>query len=372
MPGPQRFVRELAADLAGGRHVVVGLPPHTPPDLLTHLTHHVKPGLDARTWQFPAVPHLAENQSPAEWLWHYWKQGQVDQCPFDLTPQQLARQPDLPVGKRVVLAGLQQEDWPQWWKFLVEYAQQAQQTNALRRIVFCLVVEDPQILAILPSQQESHYRIHRYDGRCNQLDAQLYVTNQLAKPTNSGPMTLVMEIQLELAALLFRSDPAAAMQVAGLHNPDAYALQMVVESIVTSRQWPAAIPKTARSLDEQWANGWIDQRHARAWRHPGAPHAITPRQRAEMALWQAQVRVLLPWIEQRRRELLAEPAVNRFLKSKLPFTFKRDYWDADEDDLTYQKEQVDSLELGFIKELFGNRRELDNGLRASKQKFGEL
>lgn len=374
MPGPERFVRDLAADLAAGRHVVVGLPPHTPPGLLPHLAHHARPGVDARAWQFPPAPHLAQDQSPAEWLWHYWKQGQPDdQCPFDLTPQQLARQADLPVGKRVVLTGLLPADWPQWLSFLVEYAQQAQQTTALRRTLFCLVVEDPHILADLPTRQDSQYRIHRYDGRCGQLDAHLYVAAHLLKPANAGPLSLVEEIQQELAALLFRTDPAAAVQVAELPTPDAYALQAVVESIAAGRQWPPAAPKPALGLTEQWAHGWIDQRHARAWRHPGAPHAITPRQRAEMALWQAQVRVLLPWIEQRRREVLVEPAVDKFLKGKLPRTFERQHWKGDATNRTYHKEQVDRLELGFITELFWEgRHELDAGLRLRRQKFEAL
>lgn len=372
MPGPQRFVSSVAADLAAGRHVVVGLPPHTPPHLLTHLKNHFQPRLDARSWQAPPPPQLAENQSPAEWMWSYWKQGQADLCPFDLTPQDLARRTDLPVGKRVILTNMLPADWPKWWEFLASYAQQAQHTNALRRTLFCILVEDPEILTRLPTTQESQYRIHRYDGSCSRLDMQLYVAAHHAIAAGEAPISLVEEIRYELAALLFRTDPDAALQVAALAKPEVFALQALVKDVAANRQWPAAVPKPAASSDQEWAYGWIDQRHARAWRHPGAPHAIVPLQRAKMALWQAQVRVLLPWIEQRRRELVCEPLISTFLKGKLPHTFDRSYWKGSQDDLTYTKEQVDSLELGFIIDLFNKQTSLDAILKSNKRKFRSL
>jgi hypothetical protein len=339
---------------------------------VTHLKNYFQPRLDARSWQSPPPPHLAEDQSPAEWMWNYWKQGDVDLCPFDLTPQDLARRTDLPVGKRVVLNNMLPADWAKWWDFLVGYAQQAQQTNALRRTLFCILVEDPEILTRLPTTQESQYRIHRYDGSCSLLDMQLYVAAHHAASAGEAPLSLVEEICQELAALLFRTDPDAALQVAAIAKPEAFALQAIVKDVAANRQWPAAVPKPVASPDQEWAYGWIDQRHARAWRHPGAPHAIVPRQRAEMALWQAQVRVLLPWIEQRRRELICEPPTGTFLKGKLPHTFERPYWKESQDDLTYTKEQVDGLELGFIIDLFKNQTGLDATLRSNRQKFRSL
>ena len=373
MPGPQRFVGDIAADLAAGRHVVVGLPPHTPPRLLDHLKTYSQAGPDARSWQSPPTPQLGEEQSPAEWMWQYWKQGQDDQCPFDLTPQELAKQTDLPVGKRVVITNLLLNDWQKWWDFLLGYAQQAQQTNSLRRTLFCLLIDDPEVLARLPTNQESQFRIHRYDGRCSRLDMQLYVAAHNREATREVPQPLVEEIQQELAALLFRTDPDAALKVAELLKPEAFALQTIVEGVAANRNWPVTVPKVILSPTEEWAYGWTDECHSRTWRHPGAPHAIAPRHRAEMALWQAQVRVLLPWIEQRRRELVCEPTTRKFLKGKLPKTFDRPYWKGDQDDLTYTKEQVDGLELGFVTDLFKNNlNPLDAGLKGCKRKFYHL
>jgi hypothetical protein len=340
---------------------------------LSHLKNHFQPRLDARSWQSPPPPHLAENQSPAEWMWHYWKQGQADLCPFDLTPQDLARQTDLPVGKRVVISNVTPVDWSKWRDFLAGYAQQAQHTNALRRNLFCLFIEDPEILTRLPNTQESQYRIHRYDGYCNRLDMQLYVSSHAATLASAVPLSLVEEIRQELAALLFRTDPDAALQVAALAKPEALDLQAIVQNVATNRQWSVTVPKPAAVPDQEWAYGWIDQRHAQAWRHPGAPHPIVPRQRVEMALWQAQIRVVLPWIEQRRRELVCEPPVSTFLKGKLPYTFNRPFWKGSLDDLTFSKEQVDYLELGFIIDLFyENRAVLDATLKRFYQKFRTL
>ena len=372
MPGPQRFVGDIAADLEAGRHVVVGLPPHTPSQLLNHLIHYSQPGLDIRSWQYVSPPQLADDQSPAEWMWHYWKQGQDDPCPFDLTPQELARRTDLPVGKRVVLSNLLPVDWQKWWDFLWDYASQAQQTNSLRRNLFCLLVEDPAVLACLPTKQESQFRVHCYDGRCSRLDMQLYVAAHNGGSTSDAPLTLIEEIRQELAALLFQTDPDAALEVAKLPTPEAFALQSIVENVATKRQWSTDVHKITAGTAVEWAHGWIDQRHPRAWRHPGAPHAIAPHQRAEMALWQAQVRVLLPWIEQRRRELLCEQPVRTFLKGKLPHQFERD-WKTTQAELHYTKDQVDSLELGFILELFSEKWDkMDAGQKASIRKFKAL
>ena len=337
MPGPARFVRHIAADMANGKNVIVGLPPHAPTHLLEHLHRQPQPGIGANSWQFLSPPILTKHLSPAEWLWQHWKLNQDGPCPKGFSAQDLAQRPDFPLGQRVVLQDIEQEEWPRWFDFLDNYANQAQQTSLLRRTVFCCLVRSPAVLATHSQLRQAHARVHLYQNCCSQLDAQLFVSGNLnAAVQQSGRSALALEIRHELAAILFRNDPVAALRVAEMPEPQLSDLQEIIEDTRKTKGWTESKRPTPA---EEWAHGWTDTFTQPIWRHPGAPYANSPRQWAEMALWQAQIRVLLPWLEQHRRELLRIPALQAALASKLPYTSTES-----RDPVT--KYKIDTLELG--------------------------
>jgi hypothetical protein len=340
MPGPSRFLQRIAADMAGGKSVVIGLPPHAPAQMLESLRRQPQPGFGANSWQQLEPLALPAHLSPAEWLAQKWQLLQDKPHADGISAQELARSAGFPVGRRVVLQEMAESDWPKWVAFLDNYTNQAQQFPSPQRTVFCCVVRSPAILIHLEKLRQAHTRVHLYQNCCSRLDSLLFATEHMDGMASKPP--LLQEIQQELAAILFRTDPAAAMEVIKLAVPQATDLQNIIENICQERGWTDAAFANNLPPVQEWAHGWTDtySPHQLIWHHPGTPHTNSSQQWAEMAVWQAQARVLLPWLEQQRRKTLRNPALQAALKAHLPHTPLTP--DAP------RKYQVDELELGEI------------------------
>jgi len=326
--------------MAGGKSVVIGLPPHAPAQLLENLRRQPQPGFGANSWQLLEPPTLPKHLSPAEWLAQKWQLLQDKPHPEGISAQELARSTDFPVGRRIVLQEIAECDWPKWVDFLDNYSNQAQQFPSPQRTVFCCVVRSPVILMRLEHLRQAHIRVHLYQNCCSHLDLMLFATEHTGAMAGMPP--LLQEIHQELAAILFRTDPVAAIRTMTLPAPQVSDLQTIIEDICLERGWSNEAFKANMPPIAEWANGWTNtysQQHL-VWQHPGTPHTNSPQQWAEMAVWQAQARVLLPWLEQQRRIILRDSAFRAVLAGFLPHL-------VDEKRNKY-KHAVDELELGEL------------------------
>jgi hypothetical protein len=191
---------------------------------------------------------------------------------------------------------------------LTRIAVESRPRPAERRPRF-VVVGSRHILPRLPGgQTDVTFEAVWWWGRLTRWD----VASRLASILDAGPGEAVLrEVRLETVLEVCRWDLDLAEDVAASWDGDPGTLAGTIEELSKARsRTQAVLPRSGRptasrpdeALVGHWEEGRVD-----LWQHECAPsphNLLTVASGIEHAVWAAQTRVLLPWIEVRRQALL--------------------------------------------------------------------
>lgn len=288
LPGPSSFVADVADDLRAGRSVTVEIPEHAPPNL----PEAVRAALGANWGWLPVPPR--SGVPPTETLY--------DRClphspTAHRTPRSLIAEDDL--EGYVLWVDLAAPASPQAWQaFLRSYAEAARsQRHDYPRVALCLHGHEHENPEAIPADLPlAHYR---WNGQTNTLDMLAY-----AARVHHGvePTPLEQRLAVELVARLSGFDPHTAAHLGRLRLDELHAPKEHLHQVAAKRGW--ASTDDTGGAPRAWHAGMSDSYHGRTRYHP-ALFAITENTAAlDRIVWQAQIAVVFPFLEERRRDLL--------------------------------------------------------------------
>lgn len=291
LPGPGEFVRRVVYDLRSGRNVVILVPEWAPAGLR-----------EAIAGQFPR---------DGGWFWEELRPSEWDDpCPLAYLSARF-------VGSSFSSrrAGLQAltacerfrgyvfwvedqvaDTWHAWRQFLVEYEPHCRGCALDERSLFCVLVRGRP--ALDPPPAEVCLSVRTWQGQMDPLDMLLYCWSLFRY---RGWSLIQRHLAAAICASLACWDPATAEELAQKDLPELLAPQSTLAAIAESRGWNCA---PLKPWPELWAEGKADL-YGGTWRLHSALLACQPSD-AELRsrLWQGQISVLLPFLEEKRRELL--------------------------------------------------------------------
>lgn len=314
MPGPAQLVEQVVRDLEEGNCAVVYLPRYAPPDFRRALRRQAERPHSPREWHF-LNNEISSEQPLVSWLWEQWHSNTGQPCPLHLTIKQLLSVDFADSGGIWELPSLGEIPPLHWLKFLDDYQREIHSLLRVRRNVLVLVVEDSPVLSCLSYRSQAQLVFHTYKMQPSKLDMLLFLNQQV--PAIGAPQFKPEERELRIhsAAALYPTDPLAAIEQAenGSLNPAIIIGQIREQQ--KQRDWLEEI--APQDENSRWVMGMVSYVDGQIEHHLGAPHEAPLEARIRQALWLAQVRVLLPWMEYQRWRLLHKPELKRYLQREL-------------------------------------------------------
>lgn len=309
LPGPHRLVEAVADDLDQGRCVVVRLPQHLPSGFYEAVARQLAwCSSQPQRWRQVTSQAFAGETDDDLLDWLYGR--------FELETEDFVQDKSLGhlccqsvfQGSRVLLQQLQTAAASLWCRFLLSYQHELQNHQLINRTTFLLILEgDTASLAPTP---DANLTVHSYGEHTTADDTRLFLRFASTGSATSGEPPLVSHVRQAIAVALAPADPVLALRLvqqplATLLQPLAYLADHARccgwETNTDALALPEPAPAVATAL---WAAGsWarLENRpclHSAVW----ALHARVDQ--LQSRIWEGQLTVLLPFLEQRRHCLL--------------------------------------------------------------------
>lgn len=305
LPGPSEFVSEIIENIRVGKNTVICLPKHSPYGLKNAL----KSALDEiriLEWT-PVSVHGIEANNPVRFLYRYF----IDEnSPGTfLTPGILIKEEHFS-GKLIVIDSIHPDNWPNWKAFLLQYQECCRgQNSEFDHTLFCIIVEGE--AAITPPPEDLRLEVLKFDGKVSFADALIYSSYTFKK---HGITALQKQLAVSVLANVSMWDTEICDRLCDEKIERIFEPSATLKEIAFERNWDSL----DSSVAVQWYQGMSGTFNTSVKINSvilsiiGATSEITKR------LWTAQVGVLLPFIEEKRHELLAKYKQHM----KLPFETK--------------------------------------------------
>lgn len=336
MPGPSRFVAQVADALRGGRNVVLGLPEHIP----AGLRPAVRAALgDEWPWATCSLP-AQENAPPLAWLFaRFGRELAADTLrTLPTLLESLAQN-----GQIIWLEGFTHATWLAWREFLSQYQHACRAVPQLRRTVFCCVLEGANTTCPPPDDVCLEYQAWR--GAADALDTWLFAASVFRRQEQS---LLQHRLAIAIAAHLALWDAALIERLARVRLSDLLCPQPLLCEIARERGW-------SKETAAEWQLGTSEKFEGVAQVHSVLLALGDDTSELERRMWSAQVSILLPWAEEQRRNFITQLAGTL----RVPFT-------------TFHGKvitRIKDLELGHINAQLNRLSYVDNNLRRSVESW---
>jgi len=351
LPGPSSFIEATVEDLRQGRSVVFCLPDWHPPGLYQAFRSALS-SADGWVWErIDCANNLAER--PIDILFERYAPG----C--------------LPKGARTVWALDQQSSfwglllwlddltdagWPAWRRLLTEYAAVSRQRPQFERTVFCIPLTG--LAALTPPADDICISVRRWAGYVDSLDMAMY-TSTLLRGNRLPPIQRRLAISLIAGTALW--DPSASERLAQepidvLMNP-----RPVLMDIAHERGWDPT-----QDVASGWHRGMSDCFEGRIQPHSAILAIADSTNELNSRIWKAEVSVVMPHLEEQRREVLSR--YGRLFKLPFVTRFGEVITDAFDLELSHIASQLGGL-AGRVD--FRTRRAVDR-MAAVRNKLAHL
>lgn len=351
LPGPSAFVEDIIETVRTGINVVVCLPDHIPENLRSTLRSSMD---DGERLSFEAIDISSEKGSdPLGVLFSRFVSHQRRRP--SLTCEDLCRE-DAFAGKLVWIDGLANDSWPVWRAFIEEYSHACRSFGIIFRTKICIVLRGE--LALQPPKEDVCLRNLVWRGRVSWYDIFLYTSIAFRDSTLPD---LVKGTAISICSKLALWDPAVVDLLAQQEDTERiFAPNDILKEISLSRNW---YWNSQEGVKPCWHNGSLDLVDGYTQVHSALLACLPDGRRVMNRLWSAQVGVILPFVEERRIELVETLAP--FLK--VPFTtrFGETIKDVRDLEIGHIELQLGSSNEGFDWDLLrfiGKLREMRNAL----------
>jgi len=294
LPGPQRFVSQITRALREGKNVIITLPEFAPTGLGTAI-------------------HEALGDGTA-WFWHTLNIREAD----DIMPAQILCSRLVPeispdailnahtlskeesfAGKIIWLAEMTPSTWPAWKEFIVDYAHACRARSLLDRTLFCVPLIGE--LALYPPRVDdvclSHYR---WEGVIDSLDMLLFTSNFFQ---NRQMPSLQKRMAIAVVTNLALWDPVVSERLAHEDIEQILHPLPILQEIATDRRWS---PPDLEASSWSWHKGIVETMEGSKKIHSAALAEHDAAREIERRIWSAEVGVMLPFVEEKRQEILAQ------------------------------------------------------------------
>lgn len=303
LPSTNRFLDNILNDVHLGKNVVIGLPSYNTGGLYYALSD--KDIDNHKMWRRISVKSYPEASSPIELLFAYFNQAiptnqllQINSL-FDISDF---------LGRRIWLEDIPGKYWATWSRFIEEYQHACGALQCFDR---------PLLIAKVQGQMSNHLpkseiRLATYQFRnvMSSLDTKNYIYQVRNLPLETSLEKRVAEaVIIELALWDINLVQFLAHRpLEELLNPSGILQKYVDQTSFASQD-----------TNYDWTKGHINQFEGKERIHICLYKDDTKQREVERRVWRAQVGVLLPFIEEQRRELIEE------LGSELDVPFQPEY-----------------------------------------------
>lgn len=292
LPGPGRFVGAAVADLRSGRNVLLRFPLHAADGVREAVAARVR---DNELWRWrPVDASDLVASTPADLAMALHQRLRCETPAGQLSsPAGLASV--VPDGDVMWVNNLDAGQWLVWLKFMSLFQHACHARDENRRGLFCVP-----LVGHLPAEPSPDIAlsVHRWGGGISRLDVMLHLDRFVP---SAFPSRLLRQVALAVATELGGADArlGARLAAAGLNllaNP-----AFVLDAHARERGWTST-----NVLNRSWGEGVCEvmegeeRVNSAALRVSGATGAV------ERRIWQGQIRVIYPFIEEQRVRLIPE------------------------------------------------------------------
>lgn len=325
LPGPGRLVAAVADDLDRGRCAVLALPAHAPAGFYPALQQALRAlAGQPQRWRCPELPALADiadgsskaaSTSPQTWLHQYLP---AEGTPVEPPATTLALAQRSGFGGYRVLLQPTAADAPAWLAWLTDYQKALAQVRHAERTLFLLVLA-ADAAPLLPPAAPG-LSTHAYRDQASAADLALHL--HFACPRLPHEPPLLHRVRLSVAAAVASFDVATAVTLATGPLPTLLQPAAWLTELATQRPWPNLMAAFAPKIpgpdaEALWAQGIRANVDGHPCLHPAALAAHGDHTALASRVWEGQLPVLLPFLEQRRQGLLRQ--LSERLRPLLPY-----------------------------------------------------
>jgi hypothetical protein len=290
IPGPNQYVADIVQDLIDGKNVVLCLPKHMPAGLSSAVRLEI-----GEEWHWQTFSLLEENETePVHQLFNIFVR---EISPTEIrNARTLAQHQDFG-GKIIWIENLTPPLWGPWKKFLTNYEQSCRSVSKWNRTLFCVpLIGD---LAIDPPREDVCLSHHYWRGVVDRLDILLFTAHLF-----SGKQLSDLQKQIAISAIanLALWDPNVSEWLADETLENILNPLPILLEIGQSRCW---CDEMISSGSDSWHRGVKDMIEGEEKIHSAALAFNDSTREIDRRIWSAQVGVLLPFVEERRQELLS-------------------------------------------------------------------
>ena len=285
LPGPSEYVTAVERSVRNGENVILRFPEGVPSGFESVL--HARLEYCGR-WRRVVVSPSTESM-PAEPLRYLFNQfaPELSTVP-DLTPVELCEEGGFR-GCLIWIDGLCRENSLEWMCFLEKYAQVSRNVSRLKRTLFIVPVngETPDSLG-----RDVALMVHDWARVVDEMDLAFLANDRLRA---RGVVETLRKLLVMTIAQVAAWDCAVAERLAQARTEEILDPLEFLKSDARTRGWTRETPPSVTLGTESY----LGVAHA-------ALAAIREPDEIRRRIWSAQVSVLLPVIEMRRREIIRE------------------------------------------------------------------
>lgn len=246
------------------------------------------------------------------------------------TPEALAGSLRLQ-GTILCFDGLSGADWTQWAEFLQRFAHACRAHSAGDCGQVVITVDG--VISTGRVGDDPGLQVVRWERRLSRLDALIQVGQVMPY---QGRSSLERDLRIAIAMELAGYDLAFAARLTAAPLGELLEAKVLLEKEAGRRGWSGQPGK------EAWAAGRVDEYDGQRFEHGASLAARGDTDGLRKRLWQAQLKVVFPALEERRLDI-----VHRFSKSLRPMETRFGYVDRIEDlEISHILEQVRRYRLG--------------------------
>ncbi len=342
---------DVIETVRAGINVVIGLPEHIPESLRSVIRSSMD---DGERLSFEAIDVSSEKDlDPLGILFSRFVSDRRRRPA--LTCEDLCREEAF-AGKLVWIDGLSIDSWLGWRAFIEEYSHACRSLGIIFRTKICIVLRGE--LALQPPKEDVCLRNLAWKGKVSWYDIFLYTSIAFR---NSALPDLVKGTAISICSKLALWDPAVVDLLSQQDDTEKiFSPNDILKEISLSRNWYG---DSQEGVKPCWHNGSLDFVDGYAQVHSALLACLPDDRRVMNRLWSAQVGVILPFVEERRIELVE--ALAPFLK--VPFTtrFGETIKDVRDLEIGHIELQLANSDEGFDWDLLrfvGKLREMRNAL----------
>jgi hypothetical protein len=203
-------------------------------------------------------------------------------------------------GRLIWLSGMTSAHWPGWKRFLCEYEPACRGVSPLERTLF--VVPLCGELALDPPPEDVCLKSRWWKGVVDYIDILLFSSIALQARAD-GP--LVKNVAISVVAALAVWDPEVVLTLSRAALNDILNPAGILSDLAKKRGWA---PRQDSIQEAAWYKGYCDIFGGRTRTHSALLAIQGQQDEIQRRIWSAQVSRLLPYVEERRQDILTQLA----------------------------------------------------------------